>query len=87
MRTKVHKPFGRSIGTGVLRLSLCDKNPEVARTFAGLFAEADGVEVIEGDLLDLDCDAIVSPANSFGFMDGGIDKSIDLFYEGRPSVP
>ncbi len=36
-----------------------------------------------GDLLDLDCDAIVSPTNSFGFMDGGIDQAIDRFYEGR----
>ncbi|ESQ87652.1 hypothetical protein ABAC460_18425 [Asticcacaulis sp. AC460] len=26
-----------------------------------------------GSILDLACDAIVSPANSFGFMDGGLD--------------
>jgi len=31
------------------------------------------VEVHEGSILDLEVDAIVSPANSFGFMDGGID--------------
>jgi O-acetyl-ADP-ribose deacetylase (regulator of RNase III) len=41
------------------------------------------VEVLEGNLLDLDCDAVVSPANSFGYMDGGIDQHIDRFYDGE----
>ncbi len=27
----------------------------------------------QGNILDLEIDAVVSPANSFGFMDGGID--------------
>jgi O-acetyl-ADP-ribose deacetylase (regulator of RNase III) len=31
------------------------------------------VTVHDGSILDLACDAVVSPANSFGFMDGGID--------------
>ncbi|MGA2216695.1 MAG: macro domain-containing protein [Terracidiphilus sp.] len=31
------------------------------------------VEFHRGSILDASCDAIVSPANSFGFMDGGID--------------
>jgi O-acetyl-ADP-ribose deacetylase (regulator of RNase III) len=33
------------------------------------------VEVIGGSILDVACDAIVSSANSFGFMDGGIDAA------------
>jgi O-acetyl-ADP-ribose deacetylase (regulator of RNase III) len=32
-----------------------------------------GVVVHRGSILDLDVDAVVSPANTFGFMDGGID--------------
>jgi len=35
--------------------------------------DLDGVVVQKGSILDLECDAVVSPANSFGFMDGGID--------------
>ena len=35
--------------------------------------DLDFVEVQRGSILDVDCDAVVSPANSFGFMDGGID--------------
>jgi len=31
------------------------------------------VEVVQGSIFDVRCDAAVSPANSFGFMDGGID--------------
>ncbi len=65
-----------------VRVSLCDRNPEVAHALAGRFDGAGRVEVLEGDLLELDCDALVSPANSFGFMDGGIDQAIDRFYGG-----
>ena len=31
------------------------------------------VTIHSGSILDVACDAVVSPANSFGFMDGGID--------------
>ena len=40
------------------------------RTFCG---DLPNVEVVQGNILDVECDAVVSPANSFGFMDGGID--------------
>ena len=82
MTMKSHKPFGHGLTPGSLKVSLCDREPEVARSFADVFRGADGVEVLEGDLLSLDCDALVSPANSFGFMDGGIDRAIDRFYDG-----
>ena len=35
--------------------------------------DLDFVTVYQGSILELDCNAVVSPANSFGFMDGGID--------------
>jgi O-acetyl-ADP-ribose deacetylase (regulator of RNase III) len=37
------------------------------------------VSVYHGSIFDVQCDAVVSPANSFGFMDGGID----LLYSDR----
>jgi O-acetyl-ADP-ribose deacetylase (regulator of RNase III) len=76
------KPFGKSAPTAGLRLSLCDRDAGVATTLAGAFADADAVEVVEGNLLDLECDGVVSPANSFGDMGGGIDKAIDDFHRG-----
>ena len=40
------------------------------QTFCG---DLPNVEIYHGSILDLSVDAIVSPANSYGFMDGGID--------------
>lgn len=37
------------------------------------FKNVSAVEVIDGDILQQSGDAIVSPANSFGYMDGGLD--------------
>lgn len=42
------------------------------RRFCGGFSF---VRIYEGSILDVSCDAFVSPANSFGFMDGGIDAA------------
>lgn len=38
------------------------------------------VRVHRGSILDVACDAVVSPAHSFGFMDGGIDKIYTLHF-------
>src|SRR5262249_24543069 len=38
------------------------------------------VEVHQGSIFDVACDAVVSPANSFGFMDGGIDRLFPEFF-------
>ena len=78
----VIKPLGRDLDPDRVGLSLCDRDPAVARALAGAFGDVDGVEVLAGDLLALDCDALVSPANSFGDMGGGIDQQIDRFYAG-----
>ncbi len=75
------KPFG-SVPSKVLRVSLGDTNPDVARALAAAFDGAEAVEVVVGNLLNSSCDAIVSPANSFGDMGGGIDKTIDDFHQG-----
>jgi O-acetyl-ADP-ribose deacetylase (regulator of RNase III) len=79
---KVLKPFGDSSGE-ILRVSLFDRNAETADALHAAFHGVDAVEVVEGDLLDLSSDALVSPANSFGDMSGGIDKAIDDFHRGE----
>jgi O-acetyl-ADP-ribose deacetylase (regulator of RNase III) len=38
------------------------------------------VSVHHGSIFDVPCDAIISPANSFGFMDGGIDRLYTEFF-------
>ncbi len=38
--------------------------------------QEENVTIIEEDITKLECDAVVSPANSFGFMDGGLDYAL-----------
>jgi O-acetyl-ADP-ribose deacetylase (regulator of RNase III) len=40
------------------------------------FRDQPDVEIVKGDICQVDCDAVVSPANSFGFMDGGLDHAL-----------
>jgi O-acetyl-ADP-ribose deacetylase (regulator of RNase III) len=52
---------------------LRDIDVDVVNAWARHFKGLDDVVVSNGDIFDLEADAIVSPANSFGYMDGGID--------------
>jgi O-acetyl-ADP-ribose deacetylase (regulator of RNase III) len=45
----------------------------MAAAWRKAFADASDVVVVVRDILEEPCDAVVSPANSFGYMDGGID--------------
>lgn len=56
--------------------SLVALQPALARAWRAAFLDVPGVRVVEGDILAEDADAVVSPANSFGYMDG----SLDLLY-------
>ena len=77
------KPFG-PVADHALRVSLGDLNENVADRLAYHFHGVPAVEVVQGNLLDSGCQAIVSPANSFGDMSGGIDKAIDDLHGGDP---
>ena len=57
---------------------LIDKNPKIISAWKDFFEEGENLTILEGDLTEVSCDAIVSPANSFGFMDGGVDNVISL---------
>jgi O-acetyl-ADP-ribose deacetylase (regulator of RNase III) len=76
------KPFG-TVPASAVRVSLGDLSQGVAEAMARVFHDVPAVEVVHGNLLDLTADAIVSPANSFGDMSGGIDKAIDDFHRGE----
>jgi Predicted phosphatase homologous to the C-terminal domain of histone macroH2A1 len=56
-----------------VKFYLRDRNPELANAWTSCFRDVKQVEASCGDIFDLQADAVVSPANSFGFMDGGID--------------
>lgn len=51
-------------------------NTKLVEAWRDLFSDQQDVTIIEGDITTLTVDAIVSPANSFGFMDGSLDYAI-----------
>jgi O-acetyl-ADP-ribose deacetylase (regulator of RNase III) len=59
-----------------LRLILIDLEPGIVREWERWFARFPEVEILEGDLTEAAADAYVSPANSYGWMDGGIDRAL-----------
>lgn len=81
-RMNVVQKFGKGAREGALRLTLCDTNAEMTDAWLDQFFGVEGVEIVQGDLLDASGDAVVSPANSFGDMSGGVDKRIDDFFQG-----
>lgn len=44
------------------------------------FEGVPNIDVIDGDILEHTADAFVSPANSFGYMDGGLDLKYSLHF-------
>jgi O-acetyl-ADP-ribose deacetylase (regulator of RNase III) len=58
------------------RILLVDRERALVRAWTAAFADDDAVEVHEDDFFARPADAMVSPANSFGIMDGGLDLAI-----------
>ncbi|WP_144106680.1 macro domain-containing protein [Paraburkholderia sp. BCC1886] len=65
-----------------MKLILCDKNEELICHLKVAFRDVPEtqVECRVADILSFQADAIVSPANSFGWMTGGIDKAYRTFF-------
>ncbi len=59
-----------------IKIILSHLESELGDAFLEAFAGESGVDVVQGDICNLEVDAIVSPANSFGFMDGGLDYAL-----------
>jgi len=63
-----------------MKIILSAIGDDLAQAWQREFAGAEGVEIHRGSILDVGCEAVVSPANSFGFMDGGLDMTYSLFF-------
>ena len=72
-----------------LKIYLCDVSTSMCNAWRKSFKEAEGfhenIEIFEGSFHDFmqshpDIDGIVSPANSYGLMDGGYDKAITEWF-------
>src|SRR6476469_5307133 len=58
------------------KIILIDRSQLLVDRWKEQFADCPAVEAIAGDYFQRPADAIVSPANSFGIMDGGLDLAI-----------
>src|SRR5438105_945530 len=63
-----------------MRLHLVDFNGYLVRAWLEHFSRFPEVTVDQGDLLAVAEHCVVSPANSYGFMDGGIDAAYRSFF-------
>lgn len=64
----------------MLSIHLRDINAAVVEAWRAAFADLADVEVSLGDIFVHEADAILSPANSFGHMDGGIDLLYSRYF-------
>ncbi|MBX7221826.1 MAG: macro domain-containing protein [Blastocatellia bacterium] len=56
-----------------MQLILTSLQEPLAAAWKTYCGDLDFVQVQHGSIFEVQCDALVSPANSFGFMNGGID--------------
>ncbi|MGW4508713.1 macro domain-containing protein [Streptomyces sp. NPDC004436] len=59
-----------------LRVVLTDVNAAVVEAWRAAFSDTPGIEIRKGSILNEEVDAWVSPTNSRGRMDGGVDAVI-----------
>lgn len=59
-----------------MKIILADKNLALVEAWKEAFEGVESVEIYCDSIFNHKADAMVSPANSFGFMDGGLDYAI-----------
>ncbi|MEM7537385.1 MAG: macro domain-containing protein [Chloroflexota bacterium] len=66
-----------------MQIILCDLREDIVEAWQLAFydqAKYPNIDIYHGSIFNVDCDALVSPANSYGFMDGGIDMAISRHF-------
>jgi hypothetical protein len=63
-----------------MQIILTTLDAPLASAWEKACAGLDFVSAHTGSISEAKCDAVVSPANSFGFMDGGIDMAYSRYF-------
>lgn len=64
-----------------LIIKLRDRDSDLVKLWEEHFPEVDNIEISHGDIFDnITADAIISPANSFGFMGAGINLIYSKYF-------
>jgi len=64
----------------IFDITLCSNKEEMVSEWKSEFKRFPWISIVYGDILKQKADAIVSPANSFGFMDGGLDYYLSKYF-------
>ncbi len=59
-----------------MRIFLVYRDEALGKAWRSHFHDRPDVQIVQDNITMLTCDAVVSPANSFGFMDGGLDAAL-----------
>lgn len=59
-----------------MNFTFVDINEELTNAWEKVFDGIENIDIRNESIFSLSCDAIVSPANSYGYMNGGIDFAI-----------
>jgi|WetSurMetagenome_2_1015567.scaffolds.fasta_scaffold681861_1 O-acetyl-ADP-ribose deacetylase (regulator of RNase III) len=63
-----------------LKVILTDSNESLFHAWKSEFANINDVTIKNISIFDIEADAIISPANSFGIMDGGLDGKLRDYF-------
>ncbi len=63
-----------------MKIILCAVEASLTEAWRRFCGDLEVVTIHQGSIFDLSCDAVVSPANSFGFMNGGIDLLYSQYF-------
>ncbi len=63
-----------------MKIILADVQSSIIKAWQEVGGDKACVTTHLGSIFDVRCDALVSPANSFGCMDGGLDMAISQFF-------
>jgi O-acetyl-ADP-ribose deacetylase (regulator of RNase III) len=61
-------------------LTLVGTDPTLVEAWSGEFARYPSIAIVHDTIFNADADTLVSPANSFGVMDGGLDGKLRDFF-------
>lgn len=63
-----------------MKLYLIDQAPTMVSAWDSVFFDLPEITIYHGNILDYAENTVVSPANSYGYMDGGIDRVYRDFF-------
>ncbi|NQE32701.1 macro domain-containing protein [Microcoleus asticus] len=66
-----------------MQIVLVAVDDDLVRAWESTCGNMENVKIHRGSMFDVKCDAIVSPGNSFGFMDDGLDLEISEYFGGQ----